>query len=194
LSENSLNKLLIRQLLEFIERDFMEEEVRVEVIGEAPTIFTTEGVIELTRGAEYMIPRRIAYDLASKGIVRIKNDALELEDLSKLVYLEEATSAKPKLAKAKPFMYNLVLHRLHTLEDELRKKASIELFDEYRKMTDLYSNLLRIRVRKIISLLNMREVPQDLVDTMSMEEKVLFGALWSSLKEWKNSLGVEKTS
>ncbi len=192
MSEVSMIKPFLKLLFEFLERDFMEDEVRVEVIGEAPRVFTTEGFIELIRGAEYVLPRRIAYQLAEKGLVRIKDDDITLEDLSGIVYNEEATLSRQQLVKLKPFIYSLILMKLHNMEEELRTKPSLELYDEYRKFTDLYSTLMRIRIRKLMNLLNMIEIPQDLVEKMSEEEKILFGLMRSALKEWKRNLGIER--
>ncbi len=194
MSEVSIIKPLLSMIFEFLERDFMEDEVRVEVVGEAPRVFTTEGFIELVRGAEYVLPRRIAYDLAEKGVVKVKDDELSLEDLSGIVYNEEATMNRQQLVKLQPFIYSLILKKIRNLEEMLRKNPSLELYDEYRKFTDLYNTLMRIRTRKIMNLLFMIEVPQELVEKMSEEEKILYGLMRSALKEWRRILGIEKNT
>ncbi len=192
MSEIAANKYLLKILLDFLYRDYMEQEIRVEIISDAPRIFTTEGFIELVKGAEYILPRRIAYELAAKGIVKIKDEELTLESLSKIVYNEEATQHKPQLSKISPFIYFIILRRLGEIEKKLRSEGSLELFEEYRNITDLYTTLMKIRVRKLLSILQMIEVPQDTIEKMSEEEKILFGLMRSTLKEWKKKLGIEK--
>ncbi len=192
MSEAGFVKLLMKTLFEFLTRDFMEQEVKVEIIGESEPVLTLEGYIELNKGAEYMLPRRIAYELESKGIARVKDDHLSIKDLSKIVYNEEATKHKIQLYKLKPYLYSLVKNTLQNMREKLRKGSSVELYDEYKKLTDLYSTLIMLRKRKIINLLNLPAIPQELIDKMSEEEKILFSILRSTLNEWEKTIGLEE--
>jgi len=189
----SFISLLVSKALEYIQRDFEEDEVRVEVIGEPTKVFTVEGFIDLVRGAEYNLPRRIAYELEKKGIVKIKSDdKISLETLSRLVYNEESTIQKTQLVKTKPFFYSIIRKTINDLKEKLRHESSIELLEEYRNFLDLLHTAARIRTRKMLNALLLTEIPPDLIEKMSEEEKLLFVMLFDALKSWLKGLGLEK--
>lgn len=191
--DGSFISLLVSKALEFIQRDFEEDEVRVEVIGESTKVFTVEGFIDLVRGAEYNLPRRIAYELERKGIVKIKSDEkIPLEMLSRLVYNEESTIQKTQLVKTKPFFYSIIRKTINDLEEKLKHESSIELLEEYRSFLDLLHTVARIRTRKMLNALLLTEIPPDLIEKMSEEEKLLFVMLFDALKSWLRGLGLEK--
>ncbi len=188
----SIQGILVDKIMEFIIRDFMEEEVRVEVIGKSSRVVTHEGVIELVRGAEYNLPRWLAYMLAEKGIVNIKEEELSVEKLSNILYNEESTSNRPEFTKIPRYMYLLIKKKLSSIEDALKKKADLNLLQEYKYYEDLLYSINRTRVKKILYLLQLHEIPQDIIEKLSEEEKILLTILRETLTRWMNSLGIEK--
>ncbi len=192
MSELSIAKLLIGVIYDFIERDFMEQEVKTEIIGDTPPVLTVEGYIELKRGAEYMLPRRIAYDLARKGIARIKDEEITMEYLSKIVYNEESSKNRIQLYRVQPYLYSLARKTIEDLRKRLESEGRIELYEEYRDILELYSSLISLRLGKIINMLRLPIVPQELLDKMTEEEKMLFSILRTTLKEWEKRIGLER--
>ncbi len=189
---SSVSVLLINMVFESLIRDFLESEVRVEVIGKAPRVITHEGFIELSRGAEYNIPRWIAYMLESKGIVRIKEDIIDVERLSTIAYNEEATANRPELMKVPKYLYLLVKNEVDKIKQKLKETADINLLQEYKMYEDLVYTITKTRIKKLLYLLLLSDVPQDLLMKMSEEEKALFIIMRDILWTWIKNLGVEK--
>lgn len=190
--QESLSALIIERSLEVLRRDYEEEEVKVEILSDVSRIFTNEGFIDLSKGSEYTLPRWIARVLEKQGVVKIKDDTVDLEKLSKIAYNEEATLKKPQLVKLQPHFYMLVREEIENIKKRLQEKQDINLLDDLKKYVDLLYTIGRIRLRKIINILLMIEVSQDFLDKMSMEEKLLYRILRDSLMTWVSELGVEK--
>ncbi|ADI32329.1 hypothetical protein [Staphylothermus hellenicus] len=187
-----IHTVLVDKIIEFIMRDFMEEEVRVEVIGGNFRVLTHEGFIDLVRGAEYNLPRWIAYELLKKGIVNIKSDNISVEKLSSIAYNEESTIGRPEFVKVPRYFYLLVKKEIEEIREKLSKNADINLLQELKTYEDLIYTIGKIRLKKILYILLLPQIPQEILDKLSEEEKTLLNLLKSSLNVWMKSLRIEK--
>lgn len=184
--------VLIDKIMEFILRDFMEEEVRVEVIGGTFKVLTHEGFIDLVRGAEYNLPRWLAYELRKEGIVNIKGDSISIEKLSNIAYNEESTIGRPQFVKVPRYFYHLIKREIEDIHEKLKQTANINLLQELKTYEDLIYTIGKTRLKKILYILLLPEIPQDILEKLSEEEKMLLNTLKSSLDEWMKSLRIEK--
>lgn len=190
---SSIMKLLIEKIMEFIERDYMEEEVRIEVINKSPKIPLHEGFIELTRGAEYNIPRWLAKLLVKENIAKIRNDTISIEKLSGITYNEESLIQKLQLVKIPRYFYMILGDNLADLSKKLQETKDISILEDYKQIEDLYMTIGRIRVKKILNLLLLPSIPSEIFDKLSEEEKILFNVLRETLLIWMKKLRVSKT-
>ncbi len=190
--QESLSALIVNRSLDILRRDYEEEEVKIEILNDISRIFTNEGFIDLSKGSEYTLPRWIAKILEKEGVVKIKEENIDLEKLSKIAYNEEATLKKPQLVKLPPHFYMLVREEIENIKKSLQERQDINLLDDLKKYIDLLYTIGRIRLRKIINTLMMIEVSQDFLDKMSMEEKLLYRILRDSLMTWVSELGIER--
>jgi len=189
---SSVAFLLLSKLMEFTERDYLEEEVRVEVTGRSVKVPLHEGITELSRGAEYIIPRWLALALEKDGVVRIRGEELSIEKLSSIVYNEEALVKKLQLTKLPRFFYLLNKKYIDALKEKLTASADISLLEEYKHREDLFFTIARLRVKKLLNFILLAGLPQEIADKLSEEEKMLYNSLKSVLDSWMKSLGLEK--
>lgn len=184
--------LFVNKIVEFLMRDYMEEEVKVEVLGRNLKVFTHEGFIDLTRGSEYVLPRWLAYMLSKEGLVRVREEEYGIEKLSNIAYNEEATVQKLQLMKIPRYFYILVKKDIERLREKLKDTADLTLLDEYKQREDLIYTIGRIRIKKIMNYIMLPTIPQEILDKMSEEEKILYTMLKDMLSAWTKSLGLEK--
>jgi len=161
------------------------------IIEDIGKIYLPEGIVELTKGSEYTLPRWVARELAEKGLVKYRDGDIGLEKLAKIAYAEESTSRKPVFEKLYPYFYRLVVDELENLYKILEKEKQPRILADIQKYEEYLSKIGRIRVRKILNLL-MIEAPQEVVSKLSEEEKLLYGMLKEVLSKWLMRLRIEK--
>jgi len=189
---SAILSLLIEKVLDFTERDYLEEEIRVEVVKGPVKVPLYEGLVELSRGTEYGIPRWLAEMLSKEGVVQIRDDQVSVDKLSSIAYNEESLVRKLQLVKLPGFFYMLVNSVEQKLQGELKAKTDMSLFEEYRRIEDLYLTIGRLRVRKLLNFLLLTTIPQEILEKLSEEEKVLFSLLREILFTWMRKLGLIK--
>lgn len=182
---------LIETALRILRREYEEQIVQVIVLQDIGPIYTPEGVIILSRGTEYALPRWIALELTDKGLVKLKNEELGLEKLAKIAYNEESTLRKPVFTKISQYFYNIVADEINRLYRRLEAERKPMILSDIQKTEDYIMRIGRIRIRKLIQLLFI-EPPQDIIAKLSEEEKALYMLLKNILSHWMISLRIEK--
>lgn len=189
---NAIASALIDKLIDFLRRDFLEDEVRFEVTLRNVHVVTHEGVVELTKGSEYVLPRWLTQQLEAKGVGRVREVELDVSTLSNIAYLEEDLVKKKKFHKIPQFFYLTCLNDLATSKDKLRKTGDLDLYEEVKKKEELVETICRVRLRKILDYILIPDIPTDVYETFSNEEKVLLSVLRTILQTWFVKLGLEK--
>jgi len=189
---SSIASLFIERLFEFLERDFSEEEVRIEVVGRSFKAFSHEGFVELVKGSEYVLPRWVSNMLVEEGVVKIREEGIDVEKLSSIAYNEEASLKKLNLMKLPRYFYLMVRHRVDDIRSRLTSSADISLLEEFKQLEDLLYTIGRIRVKKLFNYILLPSVPQDVLDKLSEEEKMLYTLYRNFLETWMKKLGLEK--
>ncbi|MCD6488696.1 MAG: DNA replication complex GINS family protein [Desulfurococcales archaeon] len=187
----SAANLLAKLCLNLLKREYEEDYVRVIVLEDIGKIFVPEGVVELTRGTEYSLPRWIAQELVDKGVVELKEGEIGLERLAKIAYNEESTMRKPVFVKLYPYFYHLIIDEVRKLYERLEAEKTPLILSDVQKYENYISTIGKIRVRKLINLL-LVEPPEDMFTKLSEEEKILYIMLKNILAYWLKSLRIEK--
>ncbi len=182
---------LIDYALRILRREYEEQIVQVIVLQDIGPIYTSEGVIVLTRGTEYALPRWIALELIEKGLVKPKDEEIGLEKLAKIAYNEESTLRKPVFTKVPQYFYNMVIDEIDRLYRRLEIERKPLILSDIQRIEDYIMRIGKIRVRKLIQLLFI-EPPQDIVGKLSMEERTLYMMLKDILGKWMIGLRIEK--
>ena len=182
---------LVETALRILRREYEEQVVQVIVLQDIGPIYTPEGVVALSRGTEYALPRWIALELADKGLVKLKDEEVGLEKLAKIAYNEESTLRKPVFTKISQYFYNMVVDEINRLYRRLEVERKPLILSDIQRIEDYIMRIGRIRIRKLIQLLFI-EPPQDIMTKLSEEEKALYMMLKNILGNWMISLRIEK--
>lgn len=193
ISLNILAALLTEKTLEILHRDYMEDDVRVVITTKNIHIPTNEGLTELSKGSEYVVPRWIAQILREKELAVIKEEELSITSLSTLAYLEEDLIKKRKFNKIYRFFYMHGLNKLSELKAKLRETSNMELYDIYRKMKELVSTIGMVRIRKLLDLVLLPNIPIEIYETLTNEEKTMLTILTTIIKNWMEKLEIVET-
>jgi len=175
-------------IMEFLERDYMEEEVKVEITNRSIKVPLHEGFTELSKGAEYYLPRWVADLIVATNTGRIRDNTVSVEKLSEIVYNEESLIKKLQIIKLQGFFYLKVRNILDELNNVLKNSMDVNLIEEYRRLEELYDSIGRIRIKKLMNFILLPTVAQDVFDNMSEEEKILFTMIKSVLSNWIEKL------
>lgn len=188
---NPLAALLTEKMMELLYRDYIEDDVRIVITSRNIRIPTSEGLTELVKGSEYVVPRWVAQLLKERGMAIVKEEELSITSLSTLAYLEEDLIRKRRFTKPYRFFYIQGSSKLNELRSKLREAGSVELYEEYKKMEELVSTIGMVRLRKLLDLVLLVNIPMDIYDTLTNEEKVLLTLLTTIIKSWMEKLEIE---
>jgi len=68
----------------------------------------------------------------------------------------------------------------------------LSILDDIKKFEELLYTIGRIRVKKILNMVLLTSLPQDTVDKLSEEEKILYNSFKGLLSIWMKKLNLEK--
>ncbi|WP_440059891.1 hypothetical protein ACSU1N_01645 [Thermogladius sp. 4427co] len=183
-----LIELVFGKVLDFLRRDFEEENVKVEVYREGLKLISLEGVLDMSKGAEYTIPRWVAAYYAKKGYVKIKDSRISVEDLSVLSYNEEAAYSRTLTNKLKGFFYKAMFTSKKDLVEQAKRTGELLKLDEVRRIEDALDTLLKSRMKKIVGYSLISDIQQDIIEKLSEEEKYLLHSLRIIIDSWRRSI------
>ncbi len=182
---------LLSMYMGLVYRDFEEELVRVIVVEDIGPIYIPEGVIELTKGSEYNLPRWIAVELYRRGYVEFKDKPVDLEKLAKIAYSEESSRKGIEFSKTPQYFYHIVGYEIDGLYERLERERDTRLLLDIQKYEDYLLRIGKARVKKITQLIPI-EIPQEVYMCLSEEERILYRMLREILVGWLKTLRIEK--
>jgi len=177
---NGLTELLGSLIVDYINRDFEEEEVKVAYIGPSIRVFVEESYVELVRGSEYTLPRWVAQVLEEKGYAKPSGELLDEVTVTRLYFNESRSKGQLKFEKLNGYFYSRVKHQLTSMLKSCKKiedfgKAQ-QVFQTISNLATSTKNLYRVRLSKILSLIGV-DVGPEVLSCLSEEEKYLYTVL-----------------
>ncbi len=147
--------------------------------------------IEFIKGIEIEMPRWIAYEMEKLGYVEVKRSVSSVNDINKAKFTEEALSRKNQISLSNiPADFYLESKNLISdLYEKYRSGRDPEALLELEKIRKNLSRLVLLRLQKIIlSSLIAKEKLEELENSMSLEERILFRRFMDVVNIWLNSL------
>lgn len=179
-----LNNLEV--LLKALEEEYNTLPVRVEVIRDHEPIVYNNEKYELIKGTEIDLPRWIAYELASRNIVIVREEPqITIEDLSKYLFLEIRSLRTPSALQRIPKdFYPKLRLLLKRLREKLDKEFNVQVLEEYHKVERYSMEIIQSRLSKILAAIQSPEELKDVIDKMTPEERVLYTFLRETINYW----------
>jgi hypothetical protein len=140
----------------------------------------------LRAGQETEIPFWVAEELVKAGIAKFREeDLLTLSALSKIHWRETLPSSRQIPALPRIFFF-LLRRFLRNLRNESRND-SLKSRD-LEKAESLSQDIVNCRVRKIVSLAAGPAISDDLLRSLTEEERVLYTHIGSLISRWKSEV------
>ncbi len=184
----------ISYLIDGIELSYLLSPTKVTVLrslGKVP--FAEE--YSLTRGIEAEIPRWLAEVLEKMGFVEISPDEkLRLENLARAKMVERDMERRGlrAIAKLHPYFYTMAKSLMRTLEHRAKESLDLSVLKELDMMKTSLYEILKLRLGKILDAALMGTLSHELLENMTLEERVLFKLIASIIKSWHRIIGVEE--
>lgn len=175
----------------------MWSNVKAVVLKDHDDIVLPDTTIQLRRGTEIVIPRWVSKILEGEGIVEVKDTQMNINELGRYSFLEvHSRSTTSTLQKLPIDFYQRLKDYLVELRENIAKKPSPELIDEYRKARSYVYDILRIRLNRILSLVQISaeasEIREEL-EKLTPEELILYKSIRRLLEDWqKEVVGLEE--
>jgi len=178
--------------------DFVFENMPVKVVAnrnspeiELPGI----KVGPFKEGKEYEVRLWIAAELKKAGIARIRmEDPLTLMMLNK-IHWKERVQTSQKLTSLPENFYPKLRRFLQDLSDDAIKKP--EKRSDADKAINLSKDIIRMRLKKIISLASSGDKTSEIRQGLTKEEADVYGSLHKIISEWHDEIlktqGEERT-
>lgn len=179
-----LNNLEV--MLKAIEEEYNSSLVRVEVVRDHEPIVYDNEKYELIKGTEIDLPRWIAYELASRNIVVVREEPeITIEDLSKYLFLETRSIKTPSALQRIPRdFYPKLRSLIKKLKDKLGKEFNVQALEEYHKVERYSMEIVRSRLSKIVAAVQSPRELRDVIEKMTPEERALYIFLRETINYW----------
>ena len=134
-------------------------------------------------GKEYEVRFWIAKELEKAGIARFREEELlKLVKLNKIHWKERVQSTQQISSLPEDF-YPRLRRYLDDLKADAMKKP--EKMREYQKAGDLSRDIIRLRLKKIVSLASAPSQTDQILRTLTKEERVLYDNLYGIISKWR---------
>jgi len=180
-----------------LRREYLWSNVRVIVLKDHEDIMLPGTTIQLKRGTEITVPRWISKILEEKGVVEVKDTPMNINELGRYSFLEiHARTTSATLQKLPIDFYQKLRDYLEKLKENIARKPSPELVDEYRKARSYVYDILRIRLNRILALVQAGAESgeiRDEINKLTPEELILYKTIRKLLEDWqKEVIGLEE--
>ncbi|MCS7097025.1 MAG: DNA replication complex GINS family protein [Candidatus Methanomethylicia archaeon] len=136
-------------------------------------------------GTEIEIPRWASDKLVNKGIIELKIEELSLKDIRKILWKE---SRESNLTKIDPQFYVKAKQKIQKIINEIQKEPTPEKIQEKRGYESTFMDIINCRIQKILQLAMVETVPPNILENMTIEEKMLLTEIKQVILTWKEQL------
>lgn len=170
-----------------IDFDFENSTTRVIVTREIPETSTHMAKLAATKvGQEIEVPYWTAKELVQTGYARFREeDVLNYTALSK-IHWRETIPASRQLPALQANFYCIL--RRHVADLQQASRQDRLKLRELERTETLVRDIVNCRIRKIVSLAASPTPSEELMQTLTSEERVLYSILNKTIEEWKSKL------
>ena len=138
-------------------------------------------------GKEYEVRFWIAQELKMAGIARFRDEeSLDLGKLNKISW-KEGVQASQQVASLPEDFYPKLRRYLDELREDIKKPEKMR---EYGKALDCSQDIIRLRLKKIVSLASSPPPTNQMTRNLTEEENELYKVLYKIVSEWRT--GIQK--
>lgn len=188
---NGLIELLGSLVMEFVIRDFEEEEVKVAYIGPSLKVFIEDNYVELVKGAEYSLPRWIARILYENSKIKEMDRTIDETTVARIYFNENRSKGQLKFEKLPGYFYIRVKEQINVMLKAYREITDLskahQVVQSVTSLSNTMRSLYKTRLSKILGMVG-GDVGSDVLADLSEEEKHLYNAIKAVLKVFNEKI------
>jgi len=167
--------------------EFENTAVRIVAVRSCPEIgLAGLKVGPLEEGREYEVRFWMARELEKAGIARFREEErLDSVRLHKIHYVERLQPLK-RVSSLPADFYPKLRRYLADLKGEAARSA--EKMREYGDMVKLSHDVINTRLSKIVSLSSSPVETNEVLQSLALEERILYDRLRGIISEWRSSI------
>ncbi len=190
-----MNELLLG--LRNLRRDYMWTNIRAIVLRDHEDIVLPGTTIQLRRGTEIVAPRWLVRMLSEQKILEPREELMKINELGRYSFLETRSRQQSALIQKLPMdFYQRLRDYLEVLRKKLTESPSPEVIDEYRRARSYTYDILRVRLQRILSLVQAGEESSEIREQLSRltpEELILYKTIRKLIEVWQKEVtGLEE--
>ena len=180
-----------------LRRDYMWTNIRAIVLRDHEDIVLPGTTIQLRRGTEIVAPRWLVRMLSERKILEPREEPMKINELGRYSFLETRSRQQSALLQKLPTdFYQKLRDYLETLRRRLSESPSPEIIDEYRRARSYTYDILRVRLQRILSLVQAGEESSEIREQLARltpEELILYKTIRRLIEDWQKEVtGLEE--
>ena len=180
-----------------LRRDYMWTNIRAIVLRDHEDIVLPGTTIQLRRGTEIVAPRWLVRMLSEQKILEPREEPMKINELGRYSFLETRSRQQSALLQKLPTdFYQKLRDYLETLRRKLSESPSPEIIDEYRRARSYTYDILRVRLQRILSLVQAGEESSEIREQLARltpEELILYKTIRRLIEDWQKEVtGLEE--
>ncbi len=180
-----------------LRRDYMWTNIRAIVLRDHEDIVLPGTTIQLRRGTEIVAPRWLVRMLSERKILEPREEPMKINELGRYSFLETRSRQQSALLQKLPTdFYQKLRDYLETIRRKLSESPSPEIIDEYRRARSYTYDILRVRLQRILSLVQAGEESSEIREQLARltpEELILYKTIRRLIEDWQKEVtGLEE--
>ncbi len=180
-----------------LRRDYMWTNIRAIVLRDHEDIVLPGTTIQLRRGTEIVAPRWLVRMLSERKILEPREEPMKINELGRFSFLETRSRQQSALLQKLPTdFYQKLRDYLETIRRKLSESPSPEIIDEYRRARSYTYDILRVRLQRILSLVQAGEESSEIREQLARltpEELILYKTIRRLIEDWQKEVtGLEE--
>ncbi len=173
--------------VEDLDFEFENTPTPVVAVKHVPEIEIAGTVVgSYDKGKEFKVKYWIARELIKSGFVRfLEGYPMDLVSLNKIQW-KEPIQPGMRLSTVPKHFYPRLRRFLVLLEEKAVKDVSSS--EKYAKAKRLSQDIVECRLKKLVNLAAFPVQTDTVLQTMSLEERILYDAVYSLVSKWKKKI------
>ncbi|MEM1569406.1 MAG: hypothetical protein QXM89_00155 [Candidatus Bathyarchaeia archaeon] len=174
----------LKSTLEELEVEFLNRDVKIKILKslEGATVLGG-GIKPYEPDSEVKLKRWIALKLVEKGVATFKQgEELTSEELTN-IHWREGLQPSTRLSEIPGDFYQKLRLYLRKVKHEAEFRGSSQLLEKYKRLA---RDIVDSRTRKIVNMAASLNVPQELLQLLTVEEKALYEEIKQIIEFWRS--------
>ncbi|MCE4613611.1 MAG: DNA replication complex GINS family protein [Desulfurococcales archaeon] len=179
--------LSVRERLELVRLDYQARGVKSLFLRDYRGLPTPGGILNARRGDEIELPRWQAMELASRGIVEIKDSSVDIDYVNMYHFRERKKTGANELSQLPQDFYMKAGELVRRLNSLIRESPTQMLFRDREVVERNLVELAESRATKLLRL--AQSGSEEFKERMTPEEALVYKVIRDTIESWRSYIG-----